>query len=129
MIRVTWRNLAAAVLVSAGVAGAQQSMDYASISGRVTDSSGAVVPGAQVTATHRETNVSATTVTDRSGRFRFPHLQVGRCEVTVRQPGFRDATQVLTLTVGAAFSVPAHPSRPTGFSNPVASDSVQWPDD
>ena len=50
MRRVRVLALAAAVLVSTGVAGAQQSMDYASISGRVTDSSGAVVPGAQVIA-------------------------------------------------------------------------------
>lgn len=106
MRRVRVLALAAAVLIWAGVAGAQQSIDYASISGRVTDSSGAVVPGAQVIARHQETNVSATTVTDRTGRFRFPHLQVGRCEITVRQPGFRDATQVLTLTVGAAFELP-----------------------
>ena len=35
---------------------AQQSVGYASVSGRVTDPSGAVVPGAQVTARHTETN-------------------------------------------------------------------------
>ena len=94
------------MLFSAGIAAAQQSVDYASISGRVTDSSGAVVPGAQVTARQTETNVAPTSVTDRTGRFRFPHLKVGPYEITVRQPGFRDATQLLTLTVGAAFELP-----------------------
>ena len=98
--------LAAAVLFSARVAVAQQSVDYASISGRVTDSSGAVVPGARVTARQTETNVAGTSVTDRTGRFRFPHLKVGPYEITVRQQGFREATQLLTLTVGAAFELP-----------------------
>ena len=98
--------LAAAVFFSATLAAAQQSVDYASISGRVTDSSGAVVPGAQVTARQTETNVAPTSVTDRTGRFRFPHLKVGPYEIIVRQPGFRDATQLLTLTVGAAFELP-----------------------
>ena len=41
----------ASMLLAGAVPGfAQQSVDYASVSGRVTDPSGAVVPGAQVTA-------------------------------------------------------------------------------
>lgn len=87
-------------------AGAQQSVDYASVSGRVIDPSGAVVPGAQVTARHTETNVTGTAETDREGRFRFPYLRVGPYEITVRQQGFRDVTRLLTLTVGAAFELP-----------------------
>lgn len=98
--------LAGAVLASAQLAGAQQSVDYASISGRVTDPSGAVVPGAQVTARNTETNVATTMATDREGRFRFPYLRVGPYELSVGMPGFRRATRQLSLTVGAAFEVP-----------------------
>ncbi len=64
---------------------AQQSVDYASVSGRVTDSSGATISGAQVTARHTQTNLTATTVTDQAGRFRFPYLRVGPYEITVTQ--------------------------------------------
>lgn len=85
---------------------AQQSVDYASVSGRLTDPSGAVVTGAQVTARHTQTNVTGTTATDQEGRFRFPYLRVGPYEITVSQQGFRDATKLLTLTVGAAFELP-----------------------
>ena len=86
---------------------AQQSVDYASVSGRVTDPSGAVVPGAQSPPGTHRTNVTGTTVTDQEGRFRFPYLRVG----TVRdrpcsQQGFQDTTRQLTLTVGAAFELP-----------------------
>jgi Carboxypeptidase regulatory-like domain/TonB dependent receptor len=85
---------------------AQQSIDYASISGRVRDPSGAVVVGAQIAARHVETNVTATTVTDSDGRYRFPYLRVGPYEIRVHQPGFQDATRTLAVTVGSAFELP-----------------------
>jgi hypothetical protein len=98
--------VAACVATYGYPAAAQQTVDYASISGRVTDPSGAVIVGAEASARHLETNVTTTAVTDSEGRFRFPYLRVGRYELTVHQPGFVDATRVLTLTVGAAFEVP-----------------------
>ena len=98
--------LAGCALAFAQVANAQQSVDYASVSGRVTDVSGAVMPGAAVTARQTETNVMAATVTDQQGRFRFPYLRVGPYEIVVTRPGFNDTTRLLTLTVGAAFELP-----------------------
>jgi hypothetical protein len=98
--------LACGVLACAHAGFAQQSVEYASVSGRVTDASGAVVAGAQVTARHTQTNVTGATVTDHQGRFRFPYLRVGAYEITVTRPGFRDATRRLTLTAGAAFELP-----------------------
>ena len=98
--------LAGMLLASAATGWAQQSIDYASVSGRVTDPSGAVVPGAAVAARHQQTNLVATAITDRDGRFRFPYLRVGPYEVTVHAGGFGDATRPLTLTAGAAFELP-----------------------
>jgi Carboxypeptidase regulatory-like domain/TonB dependent receptor-like, beta-barrel len=98
--------LACVVLACACPVVAQQSVDYASVSGRVTDPSGAVVPGARVAVRQIQTNVTGTTVTDREGRFRFPYLRIGRYEITVSQQGFKDATRALTLTVGSAFELP-----------------------
>ncbi len=90
----------------APIASAQEGVHYASISGRVTDPSGAVVEGALVTARRVETNLTSTTTTDQDGRFRFPYLRVGRCEIKVRQPGFAEVVRTMTLTVGAAFELP-----------------------
>jgi hypothetical protein len=87
-------------------AAAQETISYASISGRVTDPSGGVVAGATVTARQTETNLTGEVTTDGDGRFRFPYLKVGPYEITVRQTGFADATRQLTLTVGAAFELP-----------------------
>jgi len=57
--------------VAARVAHAQETVNYASVSGRVTDSQSAVVPGARVTARQTDTNVKAETDTDAEGRSAF----------------------------------------------------------
>lgn len=90
----------------ANAASAQETVNYASVSGRVTDPQGMFVPGASVTARQVETNVTANTVTDASGRFRFPYLRVGAYEITVELAGFKSFTRQLTLTLGSAFDVP-----------------------
>ncbi len=95
-----------AVLGVGARASAQEATSYGSVSGRVADPSGGVVTGADVTARQVETNVVASTSTDAQGRFRFPFLRVGAYDISVRHQGFKDATQTLTVTVGAAFEVP-----------------------
>jgi outer membrane receptor protein involved in Fe transport len=85
---------------------AQQSVDLASVSGRVRDQSGAVVTDAQITARQTQTNLTTTTTTDQEGRFRLPYLRVGAYEITVCQPGFQDTVRHLAVPVGAAFELP-----------------------
>jgi hypothetical protein len=85
---------------------AQETVNYASVSGRVTDPSGAIVVGAQVAARQTETNQTVSTETDGEGRFRFTYMRVGPYEIVVRSPGFTDFTRQLRLTVGAAFELP-----------------------
>jgi hypothetical protein len=87
-------------------ASAQESINYASLAGRVTDPQGASIAGAEVTARHTGTNVKASAVTEQDGRFRFPFLKVGSYDVDVRAPGFKAFTRPLTLNMGAAFQVP-----------------------
>lgn len=85
---------------------AQESINYASISGRVMDPSGSVIENAQVSAREKATNQSNSTVTDREGRFRLSYLRVGECEVKIHRDGFADVLRTLTLTAGAAFELP-----------------------
>ena len=99
--------LALAVVAAMGVpAFAQQTVDVASISGRIVDDTGAVVPGAQVIATRLDTNVTASAITDVEGRFRFPYLKIGTYQIVASLSGFRDSTRQLTLTAGAAYELP-----------------------
>jgi hypothetical protein len=64
-----------------------------SIEGSVTDSSGAIVPGATVILTNTDTGVSTTTQTNGDGYYRFPSLGVGKYKVTVTFGGFATVTQ------------------------------------
>jgi hypothetical protein len=59
------------------------------ISGMVSDHTGAVVPGASVIAVHRATGVSQESLTNSDGTFAFPSLNPGTYSVTVSLAGFR----------------------------------------
>jgi hypothetical protein len=85
---------------------AQQTINNASLSGRVTDPSGAVVPQAKVTVLQKATRIASSTVTGNDGRFRFPYLSVGEYEIRIHQPGFTDYAQTATLTVGGDVDLP-----------------------
>jgi hypothetical protein len=111
--------------IAAGVASAQESVNYASVSGRVTDPSGAAVTGAQITVRETATNFTAYENTDREGRFRFPYLHVGNYQVKVHQQGFADQLRSLNLTVGSAFELPVALTVAAAGSNvTVNGDSV-----
>ena len=106
---VSWKTavvVCAALACARPAAAAQQSVDFASISGRVSDPQGAIVPGALISARQTETNLTTEAVTDGAGRFRFPHLKVGRYELTVHIDGFSDLTRTLNVTAGSAFDLP-----------------------
>jgi hypothetical protein len=62
---------------------------YGSISGTVTDSSGAVVPGASVTITDIERKTTDTVTTNESGLYAKERLLPGRYEVKVEAQGFK----------------------------------------
>jgi Carboxypeptidase regulatory-like domain/TonB dependent receptor len=101
-----FKVLLLAILIFCVALPAQETINFASVDGRVTDASGAVVQGAIVTARHTETNLSSTTRTDSEGRFRFPYLKVGSYEIRIHQQGFSDTARNVTLTIGAAFDLP-----------------------
>ena len=62
---------------------------YGSITGRVSDSSGAVVKGASVTVTDIGTNESRTLATNADGDYRLVNLLPGKYRIDVRAAGFR----------------------------------------
>ncbi|HET6217418.1 MAG TPA: carboxypeptidase regulatory-like domain-containing protein [Acidobacteriaceae bacterium] len=73
----------------------------AAISGRVTDQTGAGVPGATVTAKDTDLGVSRVTVTDAAGRYELPSLPLGRYEVDATKEGFAAAIREgIVLVVG-----------------------------
>jgi Carboxypeptidase regulatory-like domain len=61
---------------------------FGTITGTVTDQTGAVVPGATVTVTNEDTGIRHQTKTSGTGVYVFPDLQVGTYTVRVEQKGF-----------------------------------------
>src|SRR5215471_3734972 len=61
----------------------------ASISGTVTDASGAAVVGATVTATNVDTGVVTTQTTNAQGYYSFQALPLGKYTIDVQQAGFK----------------------------------------
>src|ERR1043165_2123506 len=66
--------------------------DRGSITGTVTDPSGAVVPNAKVTATSLDTGEARETTTSGEGSYTLPELKAGRYKITVEAQGFKTAT-------------------------------------
>ena len=60
----------------------------ATLSGAVTDSTGAVIPGAVVTVTNDTTGMATTRVTNESGNYEFTNLLPGLYTLTAEVPGF-----------------------------------------
>ncbi len=72
------------------------------ISGRVTDSTGAVVPGVDVTLTRTDTGVARSAVTNETGAYAFPSLNPGPYRLQASLQGFRTFAQSdIVLQVGA----------------------------
>jgi hypothetical protein len=76
------------VLIQVSTQNAAAQVNRASITGTVTDSTGAVVAGAEVTATNTGTNVPTKTVTNSDGIYVIPNLFPGVYSVEFKKAGF-----------------------------------------
>ena len=85
--------------------GRAQQAATGSLSGQVTDPQGALVAQAQVTATHKATNVSRTVRSDSAGHFEVQGLQPGEYVVTVAAAGFASDIRAVRLLVGQRVSL------------------------
>ncbi len=77
-----------------------------SLSGRVTDQSGAVVAGAKVTATSATTSAARTATTNNNGEYQFSQLAPGKYNLTVTAAGFEKVEKTgMDLLVGQPASM------------------------
>src|SRR5271157_4005872 len=78
-----------------------RAQDNASISGLVTDASGAGIEGASITLKSLETGSTRTGLSDHSGRYGFLSLAVGRYSIAAEKPGFQVASKTgISLVLG-----------------------------
>ncbi|MGC1434815.1 MAG: carboxypeptidase regulatory-like domain-containing protein, partial [Terriglobales bacterium] len=87
-------------LVSCALLIAQNVVMTGSLGGRVTDPSGAVVPGASVIARNLATGVEQSAVTNHTGLYRFPVITPGTYAITASLKGFRDVQALVQVRVG-----------------------------
>src|SRR5262245_1305589 len=65
----------------------------ASIGGSVSDPTGALIPGVDVTATNVNTGISTTQLTNEAGAYHIPSLQPGTYRLRASLAGFQTATR------------------------------------
>jgi len=106
--------------------------DTGTISGVVTDPSGAVIPEVAVRAVNTSTGVTRTATTNTQGFYALPDLPVGTYEVSFHREGFRDVrkTRVVVdvnaaLRVDAALQVGGVRQEVTVSSNPVQVETTR----
>src|SRR5688500_13817503 len=93
------RRMLYVVLVALLVAPASAVAQEATLSGTVTDSTGGVLPGATITATHTASGNAFVAVTDAQGAFRLG-LRTGAYRLTAELSGFNTLARTVELLVG-----------------------------
>ncbi len=87
-------------LMSCVLLTAQNVVLMGALGGRVTDQSGAVVPGASVVVRNLATGVKESAETNNAGLYRLPALMPGSYSITASLKGFRDVQALLRVLVG-----------------------------
>ena len=102
MTRLTGAVVCACLLLLAYAAPAAAQLDTATVIGVVTDTQGAVIPGATVTATNKNSGFVRSTTSDAEGRYRLAALTPGSYEVVAELQGFsRALRQGLSFSLGS----------------------------
>ena len=101
--------------------------DNATITGFVTDSSGALVPNAAITLTNTATNQARETVSNTAGTYRFANVGVGTYTLKVVASGFQSYTKT-GIVVNVAQTLEADATLSVGNQTQtvtVAADALQ----
>jgi hypothetical protein len=100
------RIVVAAGLLLLCAASARAQFDSAQVSGVVQDSTGAVLPGVDITLVDTGTGAERRTVTNQSGVYTFPNVPVGTYKVDAALSGFRGTTKTgVQVNAGVNFRV------------------------
>ena len=111
---VVVRAIVASIILALPIAAHAQE---AAVTGTITDTSGAVLPGVAVRAVHEATGNSFETVTDERGTYRLA-VRVGSVRITAELQGFNNPTRVVELLVGQTAVVNVQMS-PSGIQETV----------
>ena len=102
-----WRNLIGILAIMAFAAVASAQVESGTISGTVTDQSGAVLGAATITATNLSTNASRTTTSSSSGIYSIPGLEPATYQVSIESGSFKPFASKVEITVGGHVTLDA----------------------
>src|SRR5262245_58216132 len=84
----------------------RQGSTNAALSGTVTDTTSAVIPGVDVTVENTRTGVVSKTISNEAGIYSFPSLQPGLYRIITELPGFKKLIRNnVNLEVGARANI------------------------
>ena len=104
------------------------------ITGTVSDASGAVVPNVKITATNEGTGVQTTATANRAGIYSLPFLPVGQYTVTAEGAGFKksvlgpfpvEVNQVVRMDVSLVVGAVAETVEVTAVAPPLQTETTQ----
>ncbi len=87
-----------AVVLLLGWAPLALAQETATVTGTVTDATGALIPGAEVTATNNNTGISRLAISGETGSYTLQALQPGPYTIVASLPGFSDAGIEINLS-------------------------------
>ncbi len=122
--RICMCAIGCVVLFAGDLLLAQQTLG--SLNGTITDTSGAMIPDATVTATNTAINVTRTTTTQKTGFYQIFNLPVGTYVVSVSHKGFQTMSlrgifvrEAQATTVNAALKIGEHTETVEVVANPM----------
>jgi Carboxypeptidase regulatory-like domain len=90
---MTWRIALVVGVFLMCATSAHAQFDSANISGVVQDTTGAILPGVDVTLTNVGTKIARQAVTNEAGLYTFPNVPVGEYQITAMLSGFKPITK------------------------------------
>lgn len=99
MIKKLISTFAALLLVTIFTTVALAQVTGGRVSGTVTDSTGAVIPGTTITIRSKTTGQVLTTQTTGAGAYEFPNVPVGEYTITIEKTGFAPVTQDIKVAL------------------------------
>jgi hypothetical protein len=97
--------LTAALCVLTAAPAQAQSTSTGTIAGTITDASGAVVNGANITLTDTSTKATRTATSNEAGRYVLVNVDPGQYEMSVSKQGFSTTKTQTKVTVGSALTL------------------------
>lgn len=123
-------RLAAVLAVLFSIAAWAQTQ-LATVSGAITDPSGAVVPGARVTVVNQGTGLKRSVLTDAAGEYRFAGLPTGMYSLRISKPEFQsqiraevELTSAADVTINAQLAIGDLSQQATVSANAAAIDAT-----